>query len=50
MLLEVLYNLEDGFVYSDYTMILFDIREVNVCFGTQSKIINDYSHFICCEF
>ncbi|HCM11995.1 MAG TPA: DUF4869 domain-containing protein [Lachnospiraceae bacterium] len=40
--LEVLYNLEDGFIYSDYAMIPFDMSEVKVCFGTQSKIINDY--------
>ncbi len=40
--LEVLYDLGDGSVYSDYELIPFDMSEVKVYFGMQSKIINDY--------
>lgn len=40
--LEILYNLENGSVYSDYAMIPFDIKAVKISTGQEVKIINDY--------
>lgn len=40
--LEILYNLEEGLVYSDYAMIPFDMKVVKVAVGTKVKIIDDY--------
>lgn len=40
--LEILYHLENGFVYSDYAVIPFDLEKVKVISGMQSRIIDDY--------
>lgn len=40
--LEVLYSLSQGAVYCDYAMIPFDMEEVQVCEGTETKRIQDY--------
>lgn len=40
--LEILYNLEQGYVYSDYAIIPFDMFPVFVCSDKKSKIIDDY--------
>ena len=40
--LEILYHLENGFVYSDYAIIPFDLEKVKVISGMQSRIIVDY--------
>lgn len=40
--LEILYHLENGFVYSDYAIIPFDLEKVKVISGMQSRIIDDY--------
>lgn len=40
--LEILYALKQGAVYSDYAMIPFDMKEVQVRSGIETKIINDY--------
>lgn len=40
--LEVLYELEQGAVYSDYAMIPFDMKGIQVSDGKQSKVITDY--------
>lgn len=40
--LEVIYNLKEGSVYSDYEVIPFNMKEVWVCNGTKCEIINDY--------
>ena len=40
--LEILYHLENGFVYSDYAIIPFYLEKVKVISGMQSRIIDDY--------
>lgn len=40
--LDVLYNLKDGAVYSDYAVISFDFNEVSVYVGNGYKVIRDY--------
>lgn len=40
--LNVLYNLKDGAVYSDYSMISFDFDEVSVYTGDGYKVIRNY--------
>lgn len=40
--LEVLYELENGSVYSDYAVIPFDMESVKVCDGDEIKTISDY--------
>ncbi|MDD2971541.1 MAG: DUF4869 domain-containing protein [Lachnospiraceae bacterium] len=40
--LEVLYAFKHGSVYSDYALMPFDMTEVQVCSGTEKKMINDY--------
>ena len=40
--LEILYGLKEGYVYSDYALIPFDMEEVNVRTATEEKEIKDY--------
>lgn len=40
--LEVLYRLEQGAVYSDYAAIPFEMDKVQVCDGSNTKVIDDY--------
>ena len=40
--LEVIYNLENGQVYSNYAMIPFDMHTVKVYSDLDSRIIDDY--------
>ena len=40
--LEVLYNLEQGNVYSEYTIIPFMIDKVSVCVKPENETIDDY--------
>ena len=40
--LEILYNLEKGYVYSDYALIPFNINSVFVEEKNSKKQINDY--------
>lgn len=40
--LEVLYGLEDGAVYSDYAVIPFDMKEVNISDERGMRVISDY--------
>ena len=40
--LELLYNLEQGYVYSNYALITFDVDKVKVISGMESKVIEDY--------
>lgn len=40
--LKLLYALDDDFVYSEYAMIPFEMKEVAVCSGTEKHIITDY--------
>ena len=40
--LEILYNLQEGFVYSDYAMIPFELKAVEVISNAGKKVINDY--------
>lgn len=40
--LEVLYNLENGAVYSDYAIIPFDMGSVMVSNAKQTRVISDY--------
>ena len=40
--LEILYGLESGKVYSDYALIPFDMKAVNVQTASGTKVINDY--------
>lgn len=40
--LEVLYALEQGSVYSDYAMIPFDMPAISVCDGSGCRVIDDY--------
>ena len=40
--LEVLYGLEGGAVYSDYAVIPFDMKEVNVSDERGMRVISDY--------
>ncbi len=40
--LRILYDLEQGCVYSDYAMIPFEMKEVAVCSGGMSRTIADY--------
>lgn len=40
--LEVLYQLEQGGVYSDYAMIPFELENIKVRSGMDGKIITDY--------
>ena len=40
--LKVLYRLENGFVYSDYAMIPFDMERVTVRNQNTKRIIDDY--------
>lgn len=40
--LEVLYQLEQGAVYSDYAMIPFESVRVRVVFGKKESILDDY--------
>lgn len=40
--LEVLYNLEEGSVYSDYAVIPFEMDIVQVYVGTNHEVIDDY--------
>ncbi len=41
--LEILYNLEAGSVYSDYALIPFDMKEVQVLDKTGVQMISDYN-------
>ncbi len=40
--LEVLYDLENGSVYSDYAVIPFDVGPVKVSAGGETRLIDDY--------
>lgn len=40
--LEVLYNLDVGYVYSDYALIPFEMEVVSVQTSSEKKEINDY--------
>lgn len=40
--LEILYGLKEGYVYSDYALIPFDMEKVNVRTATEEKEIKDY--------
>lgn len=40
--LEILYKLENGFVYSDYAIIPFDMETVKVISNSKETIIDDY--------
>ena len=40
--LEILYNLQEGFIYSDYAMIPFELESVEVISAEGKKVINDY--------
>lgn len=40
--LEVVYSLEQGNVYSDYALIPFDMKAVNIKTASEEKIISDY--------
>ena len=40
--LEVLYSLEDGYVYSEYALIPFDMDSVVVQTKTEKTVISDY--------
>lgn len=40
--LEMLYKLEQGFVYSDYTLVPFEMEKVMVYSNGVSKVIDDY--------
>ena len=40
--LEILYGLEAGKVYSDYALIPFDMKAVNVQTASGTKVISDY--------
>ncbi len=40
--LEVLYDLENGSVYSDYAVIPFDVGPVKVSAGGKTRLIDDY--------
>ena len=40
--LEVLYNLDAGYVYSDYALIPFEMETVNVQTSSGNKMISDY--------
>lgn len=40
--LDVLYGLEDGFVYSDYAVMPFDLNAVNIIDEKGARIINHY--------
>lgn len=42
--LEILYNLQQGHVYSDYAMIPFQMDKVEVCSGMKKRIIEDYEN------
>ena len=40
--LEILYGLESGKVYSDYALIPFNMKAVNVQTASGTKVISDY--------
>ena len=40
--LELLYRLEDGYVYSDYAIIPFELEQVRAISDKKSRIIEDY--------
>lgn len=40
--LEILYHLENGYVYSDYAVIPFEMGQVRVISDKDSRIIEDY--------
>lgn len=40
--LEMLYRLEQGYVYSDYAMIPLELERIRVFAGAEHKIIDDY--------
>ena len=40
--LEAVYALDEGNVYSDYALIPFDMKAVEVCDGDGSRVIQDY--------
>lgn len=40
--LEILFHLENGYVYSDYAMIPFEMSKVNVFSGNKNRMIDDY--------
>lgn len=40
--LELLYNLEQGAVYSDYALIPFELENIEVLVCPEDRIINDY--------
>ncbi len=40
--LEILYSLEEGFVYSDYALIPFEMDTFKVAVGSEGRIIDDY--------
>ncbi len=40
--LELLYNLEQGSVYSDYAVIPFDMERIKVIVGKENRVIDDY--------
>ena len=40
--LEILYSLEEGFVYSDYALIPFEMDTFKVAVGPEGRIIDDY--------
>lgn len=39
--LEILYQFEEGSVYSDYAVIPFEMAKVMVCSGTEKRVIED---------
>lgn len=40
--LEILYKLKEGSVYSDYALIPFEMDELAVFIGSESRMIDDY--------
>ena len=40
--MELLYRLEDGYVYSDYAIIPFELEQVRAISDKKSRIIEDY--------
>ena len=40
--LEILYGFEKGFVYSEYAMIPFDMKQVEVQTSDGKKVLDDY--------